>query len=69
MQGNKKLIVLIVYVITYGPKSSRFPLGDTASVKDSPPPPENFKRAQPLELPLLNSLPPPPPLISGGINL
>ena len=33
-KGNKKLII---YVITYGPKSTRSLLGDTAPLKDSLP--------------------------------
>ena len=39
MEGNKKLID---YVITYGPKSTRFSLQDTATLKDSPSSP-NFR--------------------------
>ena len=34
MQVNEKLIV---YVITYGPKSTRSPLGDAAPLRNSPP--------------------------------
>ena len=57
MQGNKQLIV---YVITYGPKSTRSPLGDAAPWKYSPTP-YNFKKAQsPENIPLLNSLVLPP---------
>ena len=36
-EGNEKLIV---YVITFGPKSTRSLLGDTSNVKDSTPSPK-----------------------------
>ena len=63
-KGNEKLVI---YVITYGPKSTRSPLELQPHLKQLPPP-YNFKKAQsPLEkIPLQNSSSSPPPTISGG---
>ena len=62
-KGNKNLIV---YVLTYGSRSTRSPLGDTAPFKNSPP--KISKKLIPWKIYHFKILQPPPPSPSPNIR-